>query len=48
MFPAMANAGPRPPQILCGPLIDGYGIWYARSELVKARHHVEMLKISAT
>jgi hypothetical protein len=49
MFPDQANAGPRSPQrSLAGRYSVRYGIWYARSKVVKARVGVEVLKTWVT
>jgi len=47
--PVIANADPR----LLGHcsyrrIVDRYGIWYARSKVVKARNQMEVLKIRVT
>jgi hypothetical protein len=49
MFPVIANAGPRSQAaFFSGHWLAYYGIWYARNEVVKVLHRVEVLKTRVT
>jgi len=47
VFPWQARARARR-NIVCGRWLVRFGIWYARSKLVKALHRVEVLKTWVT